>query len=345
VSVQIPFATFIRIGEREVGPGRPVLIIAEAGVAHFGDMGLARELVDLAAEGGADVFKTQFFDVEELFAASAKEWRDRLRPRNLTLDDAHELKERCAAKGLMFMSTAHDESRIPWLQALDVPAIKVGSGERNNTPFLARLAALGKPMVLSTGMYDEDDVREALAAISAAGCRELALLHCVTSYPTPDDQANLAAMDRLAEMFPGPVGYSDHTADFLAVLGAVARGARIIEKHITILRDVPNAQDWKVSAGPDNFARLVADIRRMEAMIGEKVKKPAPCEMGAIDWATKSLVAAHDLDAGHVLAPGDIRAKRPGGGIAPNRLDEVIGRRLRRRLAADAALAWDDLQP
>jgi N,N'-diacetyllegionaminate synthase len=338
------FARTFRIADKEVGAGLPLLIIAEAGVAHFGDMAMARDLVDLAADGGADVFKTQFFDVDELFAAGAAEWRDRLRPRNLTLDNAHELKERCAAKGLLFMSTAHDESRIPWLEALDVPAIKIGSGERNNTPFLARLAALGKPMILSTGMYDEDDVEEALEVVSAAGCRELALLHCVTSYPTPPAQVNLAAMDRLAELFPGPVGYSDHTADFLAVYGAVARGARIIEKHITILRDVPNAQDWKVSAGPDNFAQLVADIRRMETMIGQKTKNPAACEQAGISWATKSLVAARELTPGHVLTASDLISKRPGGGITPNYLSEVVGRRLKNRLVVDAMLRWDDLQ-
>lgn len=337
------FARSIRIGDRNVSRSEPVLIIAEAGVSHFGDMGLARDLVDLAAEAGADVWKTQLFDVDRLFAGSVPEWRERLRPRNLTLDEAHELKDRCTAKGLSFMATAHDESRIEWLEALDVPAVKVGSGERNNTPFLERLANMGKPLVLSTGMYGEEDVREALATLAAAGCREVALLHCVTSYPTPADEVSLAAMDRLAALFPGPVGYSDHTEDFLAVLGAVARGARIIEKHITILRDVPDAQDWKVAAGPDDFGRLVADIRRMEAMIGEKVKRPAACEEAGIGWATKSLVAVRDLASGHVLAATDLVGKRPGGGITPNRTDEVVGRRLKTALAADTALTWEHL--
>jgi N,N'-diacetyllegionaminate synthase len=144
-------------------------------------------------------------------------------------------------------------------------------------------------------------------------------------------------------LFPGPVGYSDHTEDFLAVFGAVARGAHIIEKHITILRDVSNAQDWKVSAGPDNFAKLVADIRRMEAMIGQKSKKQAACEEASIEWATKSLVAARDLAAGHVLTIGDLTSKRPGGGITPNHLGEIVGRRLKNKLAADAMVTWDDL--
>lgn len=337
------FRSRFEIGGRPVGEGARVFVIAEAGVAHFGDMELARQLVTLAADAGADAFKTQFFDVDALIACRAPEWRERLRPRNLTLDQAHELKAMCGERGLSFMSTAHDETRIPWLAALDVPAVKVGSGERNNPAFLTRLAALGRPMIVSTGMYREADVVEAVEACAAGGCERLALLHCVTSYPTPPEQVNLAAMDRLRAIFPGPVGYSDHTTDGLAVLAAVARGARIIEKHITILRDVPNAQDLKVSAGPENFAALVTDIRRVEAIVGHGRKEPAPCEAAGEDWALKSLVAARELAAGHVLDAGDLTAKRPGDGILPNQLGRLLGRRLRRPLAADEPLALEDV--
>lgn len=337
------FRSRFEIGGRPVGDGTRVFVIAEAGVAHFGDMTLARQLVKLASDAGADAFKTQFFDVDALIARRAPEWRERLRPRNLTLDQARELKAMCGEQGLLFMSTAHDETRIPWLAALDVPAVKVGSGERNNPAFLTRLAALGKPMIVSTGMYREPDVFEAVEACAAGGCDRLALLHCVTSYPTPPEQVNLAAMDRLRAIFPGPVGYSDHTADGVAVLAAVARGARIVEKHITILRDFPNAQDWKVSAGPENFAAFVADIRRVEAMIGHGRKEPAPCEQAGEGWALKSLVAAYDLAAGHVLAAADLMAKRPGNGVLPNQIGRLVGRRLRRSLAADEPLAIEDV--
>lgn len=336
------FAASFEIAGRPVGPAAPVLVIAEAGVAHFGDMGLARELVDLAAAAGADVFKTQFFDVEQLFAASAQEWRDRLRPRNLSLDQFAELKERCDSAGLLFLSTAHDESRIPWLQELDVPALKVGSGERNNTAFLAQLAALGKPLILSTGMYAEADVIEALETLAGAGAEAVALLHCVTSYPAPEADINLSAMDRLSALFPGPVGYSDHSADHLAVLAAVARGARIVEKHITILRDVPNAQDWKVSAGPEDFPQLVADIRRIERLLGHGRKA---AEEAGMAWALKSVVATRDLTAGQSLGTSDLTTKRPGTGIAANRLTEIVGRRLKRPVATDTALEFDDLVP
>lgn len=341
----MPFKKSFMIGNRLVGENAPVLFIAEAGVAHFGDMDLARKLVLLAAEAGADVFKTQFFDVEAMISSHASEWRDRLRPRNLTFEQACELKAMCDERGLLFMATAHDETRIGWLEKLQVPAVKVGSGERNNPEFVKRLARLGKPMIISTGMYSEADVIEATEACLAAGCDRLVLLHCVTSYPTPPEEVNLAAMARLREIFPGPVGYSDHTVDGLAVLAAVARGAQVVEKHITILRDVPNAQDWKVSAGPDNLARLVADIRRLETMIGSGRKEPAGCEQAGMAWALKSLVASHALSAGHMLTEADVTAKRPGGGLLPNRLGDLIGRCLTRAYAEDEIFDLKDLAP
>lgn len=331
------------IGGRQVGGGAPLLFIAEAGVSHFGDMKLAIDLVHLAADAKADVFKTQFYDVDAMIASRASDWKERLRPRNLTLDQFLELKALCDSRGILFMSTAHSESRIEWLERLEVPAIKVGSGERNNPAFLERLARLGKPMIVSTGMHGEADVRESVEACRRGGCEELALLHCVTSYPAPPADINLRAMDRLREMHPGPVGYSDHTEDFLAVLGAVARGAQVIEKHITILRNVPNAQDWKVSAGPENLAELVRDVRRMEAMLGHGRKEPAPSEQPGIAWATKSFVAAQALPAGHVLKATDLIAKRPGDGVPANRIDTLLGRRLARPVAADAPVLPADL--
>lgn len=338
------FRASFDIGKRRVGGDAPVLIIAEAGVSHFGDMEFACQLVELAARAGADVFKTQFFDVEALIAKRASYWRERLRPRNLTLQQARELKDLCEQLGLLFMATAHDESRVAWLMELDVPAVKVGSGERNNPAFLTRLAQLGKPMVVSTGMYGERDVREAMQACWAGGCDRLALLHCVTAYPTPPEQVNLSATDRLRALFGGPVGYSDHTEDGLAVLSAVARGAAIVEKHITIRRNVPDAHDWKVSASPGDFPQLVGEIRRVEKMIGHGRKEAAPCEMEGMAWALKSLVARRDIEAGHCLSVADLCAKRPGDGLPPNRVGDLLGRRLRRLVRADELVTSDDVE-
>lgn len=329
-----PAASF-RIGDREVGGDAPLLFIAEAGVGHFGDLELALELVDLAADAGADAFKTQLFDVEALIAARADDWRQRLRPRNLPLEEFRQLRQRCGERGLLFIATAHDASRLPWLEELDVDAVKVGSGERNNPDFLTALAGLGKPMIVSTGMHSDADVRQAVEACRAGGCRELALLHCVTSYPTPDTDMNLRAMAALAKITPVPIGWSDHTEDHLACHAATALGAKLVEKHITIRRDIPDAQDWKVSAGPEDLAQLIEDLRRIERMLGHAHKDPAPSEEAAVVWATKSLVAAADLPAGHLLGRADIVAKRPGDGVPPDRIGSVLGKRLKLPLAAD----------
>jgi N-acetylneuraminate synthase/N,N'-diacetyllegionaminate synthase len=328
---------------RPIGRGAPVFVIAEAGVALFGSLERGFELLRMAVAARADCFKIQIFDVDALFAAELPEWRDRLRPRNLAFEEVRRLKEACDREGLLFTATAHDPTRIGWLLDLDLPVLKIGSGERNNTGFIEALARLGKPIILSTGMYRDIDVTEAVETCADAGCRALALLHCVSSYPTPDADVNLAAMDRLADLFPGPVGYSDHTPDHLAALAAVARGARIIEKHITVLRDIPNAQDWKVSCGPEDFPAFIENIRRVEAMIGRRAKQPTGSEEAALSWALKSLVAAHPLAAGHVLRADDIAAKRPGTGISPNRIGELIGRKLLRDVVADHLFTPGDL--
>jgi N,N'-diacetyllegionaminate synthase len=338
------FETSISIAGTAIGPGAQAYVIAEGGVAHFGDPGKAIALVDLAAEGGADAFKTQAFTTDTLISARLPEWRDRLRPKEVSLDFIARMKERCDHHGIAFLCTAHDPSVVPWLDELMVPAYKVGSGERGNLPFLRELARHGKPMIVSTGMYEESHLQATLDALAAEGLRELALLHCITSYPTPMGQVNLRAMDRMREMFVGPVGYSDHTADHRAVFAAVALGADIIEKHITLDFDVPNAQDWKVSCGPDDFADFVRGIRDIEVMLGRPVLEVQPCEEPALEWALKSLVVVAPLAAGTLLEPTHLAAMRPGDGIAPARMDEVVGRRLCRDLGEGDPVRWDDLE-
>ena len=337
------FEACFRIGDRWVGEGAPALIIAEAGVSHFGDPDKALALVDMAADAGADLFKTQAFITDQLISNRLPEWRDRLRPKEVGFEFIEAMKLRCDERNLAFICTGHDESVLSWLDELQVPAFKIGSGERGNTEFFRRIAERGKPVILSTGMYRREDVREALETFDSAGCRELAVLHCVTSYPTPTDQVNLRAMDVLRDMFSGPVGYSDHTQGSMAVMAAVARGAKIIEKHITLDFDVPNAQDWKVSCGPHDFRDFVEGIRNVERVLGVAEKGPQDCELGALEWALKSLVATRDLPKGTIIERDMLTAKRPGGGIPPNRFAQLIGGRLKRNVMADEALAEGDV--
>ena len=337
------FAAEFEIDGRRIGGDAPLYFIAEAGVAHFGDRDKAMTLVDLAVEAGADAFKTQAFTTDRLIASTLPDWRERMRIKEVDFDFIAAMKERCDQKGITFLCTPHDESALEWLDRLGVSAYKIGSGERGNLPFIRAVAARGKPIILSTGMYALDDVRSMLATVTQAGCRHMALLHCVTSYPTPAAQVNLRAMDELRSVFEGPVGYSDHTAGDVAVIAAAARGAKVIEKHIALDFNVPNAHDWKVSAGPETLATLIADLRATEAMLGDGRKQAQPCEEAATQWALKRLVAATDLAAGAELTSDRILTKRAAAGIAPEHIDVVVGRRLSRDVRADEAITWDHL--
>ena len=323
------FKKTISIQGRKVGIDNPALIIAEAGISHFGDIKIARDLVDMAVDSGADVFKTQIFDVDNLISKNANDWKERLRSRNLNFDQIYEIKERCKQKGIIFLTTAHDDSRIEWLKKLNVSSVKVGSGEKNNLEFIKKLGMLGKPIIISTGMCNNEDVKKILYACSESNCQNFFLLHCVTIYPVPIDQINLSAMDQMRSYFNGPVGYSDHSKDGNAVLAAVARGANIIERHITILKNIPNAQDWKVSSGPKDFPKLVKNIRQFEKMIGNKEKDIALCEEKGKLWALKSLVASRFLKKGAIVDKDDIAIKRPGTGMPPSKKDYVIGKKLK----------------
>lgn len=338
------FAASFEIAGRRVGAGAQCLVIAEAGVNHFGDMDAAFRLVDMAIEAGADIFKIQHFKTDVLVGSSAPEWRERLRSKELSDAQVLAIRDYCDCKGIIFMCTAHDEVALEFLdRKAGVPAFKVGSGEIGNWPSLERMAARGKPIILSTGMYGMDDVVQALAAIERGGGREVAVLHCVTAYPTDPAQVNLAAMASIRSVFSGPVGYSDHTEGTAVPLAAVALGAEIVEKHITLVRDVPNAQDWKVSCDPGNFARFVADIREIEKARGGGAKALAACEKAALRWARKSLTAVRDIAAGTVLTEDMLIAQRPGDGLAPHRIGDVVGRRARVAIAAGTPISQEHL--
>lgn len=338
------FPAHIVIAGRRIGPGEPCYVIAEAGVSHFGDLGKAQQLIDMTAAARADVFKTQHYQAERLIGPSAPDWRERLRSRELPDEAIGWMRDRCREQGLPFLCTPHDEGALEFLdRELDVPAFKIGSGEVENWPFLANVARRGKPVILSTGMYELDQIRQAVRVMADNGCRELAILHCVTSYPADPAAINLRVMDDIRDFFPGPVGYSDHTAGTAVPLAAVALGADIIEKHISLERDIPNAQDWKVSCLPDDFPRFIADVRAVEAARGGGAKTLGEGERTAILWARKSLTAAADIPAGTVLTAAMLTAQRPGGGIPPSRLDQVLGRRVIRPVAAGALLDEADL--
>jgi N,N'-diacetyllegionaminate synthase len=343
------------VGERRIGPGAPVFIAAEAGVNHNGDPALARRLVDAAAECGADAVKFQTFRVDALVSRSApkagyqvettgagESQRDMLAGLELSLEVLAELKDRATKHGLIFFSAPFDEESADVLDALAVALFKVPSGEITNLPLLRHVAAKGRPIILSTGMADLEEVGQAVAAIRAAGDPPLAVLHCLSAYPAPVGEVNLRAMDSLASRFGCPVGFSDHTLGIEIAVAAAARGAAIIEKHLTLDKTLPGP-DHRASLDPAEFGAMVRAIRAVESALGDGVKRPMPSEADTRRVARKSLVAARALKAGERIAAGDLASKRPGTGISPAELPRVLGLPLARDIAADEVIPWEAL--
>lgn len=337
------FSDRFEIEGRPVGSGCPVYIIAEAGVAHFGSEEKALRLVDLAADAGADAVKFQVFDVDALISKELPDWRDRLSSRQLPYEAFRRIQNYCYHKGITFFATAHDEPSLDFLTTLDVPVYKVGSGEVGNWPFLHRVASRGKPLIFSTGMFLRHQIGEALNAVHEAGNPDVAVLHCVTRYPTPPEEVSLGNMQWILENHHVVTGYSDHTRGFHFPLAAVALGARVIEKHITLDYDVPDAQDWKVSCGPADLGVFIQQLREIEAGLGARPLGPTAGERDSLVWASKSLVPVRNLPAGTVLQASDLTGKRPGTGISPSRISEALGKSTKVDLARDQVIQWDQL--
>jgi N,N'-diacetyllegionaminate synthase len=346
----------ITLGERRIEPGAPAFVVAEAGVNHNGDPALALALVDAAAEAGADAVKFQTFRTDALVSraapkagyqvettGAAESQREMLARLELSFADFARVQERCAKRGVVFFSAPFDEESADALQRLGVALFKVPSGEITNLPYLRHIARKGRPMIVSTGMCTLPEVATAMAAIRDAGDPPVALLHCVSAYPAPAGEVNLRAMDTLAAHFGVPVGLSDHTLGIEVALAAVARGSTVIEKHLTLDKTLPGP-DHRASLDPAEMAALVRGIRTVEAALGDGDKRPTVSELDTRRVARKSLVAARALRAGERLGADAIVIKRPGTGIAPGELDRVLGRRLRRDLAADDVIEWSALE-
>jgi N-acetylneuraminate synthase len=332
-----------------------VFIIAEAGVNHNGSLELALKLIDAAKASGADAVKFQTFRADRLAVRSAPkaQYQERTTTEaesqfvmleRLQLDaDAHRrLIEHCQKVGIQFLSSPFDQGSADLLAAMDMPIYKVPSGEITNLPFLEHLARKNRPMILSTGMSTLEEVEEAVRTIRDAGVTELTLLHCVTEYPAPYAEINLRAMQTLKSAFDLPVGYSDHTPGIEIAIAAVAMGAVVIEKHFTLDRSLPGP-DHAASLEPAELKQMVAAIRHVESALGSGVKAPAPCELPNMPIARKSIVAARSLPAGHRLESADLDIKRPGNGLAPKLLPELVGRILRSGIEKDDIIGWDHL--
>ena len=326
--------------------GQPCLIIAEAGVNHNGNLEMALRLVDSAAEAGADVVKFQTFKSEQVVSpvapkaeyqvqttGNAESQLEMVKKLELPPEAFQLIARRCVERGITFLSSPFDYDSVDLLEELGVVAYKTGSGELTNLPFLSYIAAKGKPIILSTGMANLDEVAVAVDAVKAAGNRDLVILHCVSNYPAAASSVNLRAMKTLEEEFGVPVGYSDHTEGIAVPIAAASLGACVIEKHFTLDCNLPGP-DHRASLEPSQLAAMVRAVRTVEAALGDGVKRPAAEELSTASVARRSLVAAHDLPAGTVLAESMIAIRRPGTGLPPALLRQLVGRRLRQDLPA-----------
>lgn len=327
------------------------MIIAEAGVNHNGDLALARQLIKVGAAAGADYVKFQTFVPESLVARTAKKatyqaanFREEtdsqlamLRKLVLPVSTYAELIDACRNAGTRFLSTPFDFESIDFLAGLKLDFWKIPSGELTNLPYLRRIAATGRPVVLSTGMATLDEVGWAIETLLKNGIKRLAditVLHCTTQYPAPKDDANLNAMVTLREKFGVKVGYSDHTQGIEIPIAAVALGACIIEKHFTIDRGLPGP-DHRASLEPAELTEMVRAIRNVEKALGDGVKVTRASERENVAISRKSIVAARAINAGDVFDEVNLTVKRPGDGISPMCWDEVIGKVAKRDFAED----------
>ena len=330
------------------------LVIAEAGVNHNGDIALALELVKAAAKAGADVVKFQTFRAQKIATSKAdkadyqieatgkgESQLSMLRKLELTPDQHAQLISCCSEYGIKFLSTAFDHDSINLLASLGLGLWKIPSGEITNLPYIRKLGSFNQSVILSTGMSTLGDIESAIHVLEEAGTNrnKITILHCTTEYPAPLDDVNLSAIQSIRQAFGLPVGYSDHTDGIAIPIAAVAMGATVIEKHLTLNRSM-EGPDHRASLEPDQFAVMVKGIRAVEQALGDGIKRPMPSEIPNISIARKSIVAAQKINAGELFSSDNITVKRPGTGISPMYWDELIDRPATRSYVPDEPIDW-----
>jgi len=333
----------IKINNYVIGNGCPCFIIAEAGVNHNGNINMALKLIDEASKACVDAVKFQSFKAANLVTSYAQKaiyqitntnndetQFEMLKKLELSFEDHQIIKDYCAEKGIIFISSPFDEQSADLLLDLDVLLFKIPSGEITNFPFIEHVAKMGKPVILSTGMSLLGEVEEAVNAIKAFN-KNLILLHCTSNYPAKPSEANLLAMKTMRYAFNLPVGYSDHTPGNEVALAAVSLGACVIEKHFTLDKSLPGP-DHKASLEPHELKNLIRGIRIVESAIGNGIKRPFESEKNTASVARKSLVANCDIIKGEILVEKMIARKRPGTGLKPDMLKYIINKKAKRNI-------------
>jgi N-acetylneuraminate synthase len=350
----------IKIENKFIGENHPCFIIAEAGVNHNGSLTLAKKLVDVAVDAGVDAVKFQTFKTEDLVTKKtdmAKYQKNNtkinetqfemLKKLELNENDFIELKNYCDKKNIIFMSTPHTDSSIDFLDSL-MPAFKIGSGDVTNIPLLEKVAKKGNPIILSVGMANLEEVRLAVNSITKFN-NDLILLHCTTNYPCPRTNVNLSVMDTLKKEFGLLVGYSDHTEGINISIMAANYGAQLVEKHFTLDKNM-EGPDHKASLNPNELKEMVKKIRENkkidipEEILGSTDKIPTKEEIEIAKVARKSIVALVNIPKGTIITKDMLTIKRPGIGLSPSKLYDVIGKKTLKNIERDELIKLNDLE-
>lgn len=329
----------IQIGDIKVGSGEKTFIIAEAGINHDGDFKLAKKLVNEAAKAGADAVKFQIFKTEEFISQSA-EYFDLFKSLELKREEWTELAHLSEKNGIIFSASVFDEESADFLNELGSPVYKIASGDLTHFPLLYYISKKNLPIILSTGMASIGEIEDSLNNMCKSGNRQVALLHCVSNYPTRYEDSNLNFIENLKEIFNIPVGFSDHTTGLLISSLAVAKGADLIEKHFTLNKNLPGP-DHKLSLDPGEFMNMVKNIRITESALGDGVKKLTDEEEQIKELARRSITATVEIPKGEKITKNNIKIQRPGTGIEPKYMESIIGKTVKNDIKKYQTINWD----
>jgi N-acetylneuraminate synthase/N,N'-diacetyllegionaminate synthase len=347
----------IKLQNHIIAHNQPCFIIAEAGVNHNGDTELAKQLIDVAKDAGADAVKFQTFITDEIILRDAPKanyhiettgddktqtWYELLKSQELNREQHIKLIEYCKSKDIIFLSTPYDWRSVDLLDELDVQLFKIASTDASNTPFLRYMAKKGRPMILSTAMTNLDEINNSVELIKSEGVNDLVVLQCTGSYPAPVDQANITAMRQIADTCDVAVGYSDHVSGYNAAIAAIALGACVYEKHFTISRDLPGP-DHRASLEPNELKELINAIRQTESALGNGDKNVMPCEEANRNKLRKFIVARKEIKRGDKFGNHNLTTKRTGGiGIKPTEWDNLLDEKAQENFKKDQPIIIGD---
>jgi N,N'-diacetyllegionaminate synthase len=332
----------LRINKKLIGDNKPVYFVAEAGLNHNGKLDLAKKLITEAHKAGADAIKFQTYKTEEFVSKSNKYFK-LFKNVELKQDDFTKLKNHAKKIGITFFSAPFDIESAKFLKKINIPCFKIASSDLTNLPLIEFVAKTKKPIILSTGSSNINEISEAIKCCLKAKNKNIIILHCVASYPAQPEDVNLTAMKTLKEKFGLTVGFSDNGDSTLVDLVAVSMGASVIEKHFTLDNKLPGP-DHSFSINPKNLQRLITNIRQIETMKGNGLKIPTKSEIKGKKALRKSIVTRNSLKKNQVISKEDIAVKRPAGGIEPKYFNKIVGKRVLKNLDSDVILSWSDIK-